>query len=66
MAFELVVGFVVLSLDGRVLERPVHPLDLAVGPRVSGLGQAMFDVEIGATRLRRHGKDRAAFAPASL
>jgi len=24
------VGFVVISLDGRVLDRPVHPLDLSV------------------------------------
>jgi predicted regulator of Ras-like GTPase activity (Roadblock/LC7/MglB family) len=27
---ELIVGFVVVSLDGRVLNRPIHPLDDAV------------------------------------
>jgi len=30
MPNELIVGFVVISLDGRVLDRPVHPLDLSV------------------------------------
>jgi len=43
MPNELVVGVVVISLDGCVLDCPVHPLDLSVGPRVIGLGQPMFD-----------------------
>ena len=30
MPNEVIVGFVVISLDGRVLDRPVHPLDLSV------------------------------------
>jgi hypothetical protein len=30
MPNELIVGFVVISLDGRVLDCPVHPLDLSI------------------------------------
>ena len=43
MPNELAIRLVVISLDGRVLDRPVHPLDLPIGPGVVGLGQAMFD-----------------------
>ena len=48
MLAELVVAFVVEALDRGVLDGPVHPLDLAVGPRVPGLGGAMLDVVPGA------------------
>ena len=34
---------VVEALDGRVLDRPVHSLDLTIGPRVVGLGQPVLD-----------------------
>ena len=40
---ELVVAVVVVALDRGVLDRSVHPLDLAVGPGVVLLGQAMLD-----------------------
>ena len=43
MPNELIVRFVVISLDGRVLDRPVHPLDLSIGPRMIRLGQPMLD-----------------------
>jgi hypothetical protein len=43
MGAQLVVALVVVALDGRVLERAVHPLDLAVGPGVVGLGQPVLD-----------------------
>jgi hypothetical protein len=48
MSSKLVMGFVVEALDGRILDGPVHPLDLTIGPRVPGLGQAMTDVVAGA------------------
>ena len=32
MLAELTVGIVVIGAYGRVLEGPVHPLDLPVGP----------------------------------
>ena len=45
-AFQVVV---VVDLDRGVLDRAVHPLGLAIGPRVVGLGQpvldAMFDAD---------------------
>ena len=40
---ELVVGVVVVALDCGVLDGAVHPLDLTVGPRMVGFGQAMLD-----------------------
>lgn len=43
MAAELVVAVVVVALDGRVLDRAVHPFDLTVGPRMVRLGQPMLD-----------------------
>ena len=48
---EVFVGFVVEALDGGFLEGSVHALDLAVGPRVLGLGQAVIDVSLGAGEL---------------
>jgi hypothetical protein len=48
MASELVVRFVVEALDRGLLDRAVHALDLAVGPRMLGFGQAMIDVGAGA------------------
>lgn len=42
MASWLFVANVVVPFDGRLLERPIHALDLAVGPRVVGLGQAVL------------------------
>ena len=43
---ELLVAVVMIKLDGRFLDGSVHPLDLAIGPRVIGLGQAMLDAVI--------------------
>ena len=45
---QLIVGFVVEAFDGCLLERPVHSLDLAVGPRVPRLGRPVVDVVSGA------------------
>jgi len=43
---ELVRGFVMKALDGRFLDRTVHPFYLAVGPRVRGLGKALLDAPL--------------------
>ncbi len=40
---ELLVGLVMVALDGGVLDGSVHPLDLTVGPGMVGLGQTMLD-----------------------
>jgi hypothetical protein len=43
---ELVVRVVVVPVDGGVLERPVHPLDLPVRPRVVRLRHPVVDQEL--------------------
>ena len=52
MPLELGVIVVVVTLHGGILDGSVHPLDLSVCPRVHRLGQSMFDVEIGASRIK--------------
>ena len=48
VAAQLVVGVVVEALDCGLLDGAVHPLDLAVGPGMPGLSQAMIDIVAGA------------------
>jgi hypothetical protein len=38
VALELVVTVIVITFDGGFFDRPVHALDLAVGPRMLDLG----------------------------
>ena len=45
---KLVVAVVVVAFDSRFFEGAVHPLHLAIGPWVVGLGQAVFDVVLAA------------------
>jgi diguanylate cyclase (GGDEF)-like protein len=45
---ELAMRVVVIAPDGCLFERPVHSLDLTVGPRMVGLGEAMIDVVLAA------------------
>jgi hypothetical protein len=52
MLVELIVALVVKAPDGGILDGAVHALDLAVGPRVPWLGQAVFDIELGEGKLR--------------
>jgi len=44
---------VVKRLGRGLLDRPVHPLDLAVGPGLEGFGQAMLDAVPLAERIER-------------
>jgi hypothetical protein len=50
---QLPMRVVVITPDGRLLERSVHPLDLAVGPRMVGLGEAMLDAMIAADAIEQ-------------
>jgi hypothetical protein len=61
---QLGVGFVVEALDGRVLEGAVHALDLAVGPGMRGLGEAMIDIVASASHLK--GGSPEEFAPREM
>ena len=40
---QLIMAVVLISFHRRVLDRAVHSLDLAIGPRVVWLGQSMLD-----------------------
>ena len=53
MTAKLIVAVVVIPFDRGVLDGAVHPLDLATGPRMVGLGQAMLD-PIAGVFVRRH------------
>lgn len=44
---ELVVVEVVIGADGGLFDGALHALDLAIGPRVIGFGQAVIDPMIG-------------------
>ena len=46
MRVELVRGFVMKALDGRLFDRAVHAFDLAVGPGVGRLGEALLDAPL--------------------
>ena len=48
---ELSVMEVVVGADGGLLEGAVHAFDLAVGPRMAGLGQAVVDGVVSAGQL---------------
>ena len=52
---QLRVAVVVVSLDRSLLDRPVHPFDLAVGPGMSDLGEAMVDPVFGAPHVEHVG-----------
>jgi hypothetical protein len=55
---ELVVRFVMIAFDGRLLDRTVHPFDLAVGPRVTWFGEAVLDVGVSAYRFEGMAAER--------
>lgn len=48
MSSQLIVTIVLVTLDGSLLDSPVHPLHLTIGPRMLGLGQSMLDTVITA------------------
>ena len=52
MGAEVVVVVVMEPLDGRLPGRAVHPLDLAMPPRVLHLGQSMFDLILPADAVK--------------
>ena len=58
VSFELVVVVIVIASDGSVLDRAVHPLDLAVRPRVFRFGGAVIDISLGAGEFEGMGAER--------
>ncbi len=57
MLLLLFVGGVVEAPDIGYLHRSVHPLDLAVRPRMVGLGQSVLVVVLGAGILEGEGTE---------
>ena len=51
---QLVVAFVVEALDGRLFDGPVHPLDLAVRPRMVRFGEPVLDAIRFADHVEAH------------
>jgi hypothetical protein len=51
---ELVVALVVEAFDGRLLNGAVHPLDLAVGPRVVRFCEPVLDAVCVADHVEAH------------
>ena len=43
MVAKLLMGIVVVTVNGRIFERTVHALDLTIGPRMFGFGQAVVN-----------------------
>jgi hypothetical protein len=58
---ELVVAVVMVAFNRGFLDRPVHALDLTVGPRMPRLCQSMFYVQLGAGELERMAKEALVF-----
>jgi len=46
--FELAMSFIVIALDGGLLEGSVHPFELAVGLWMVGLSETMLDLVLAA------------------
>lgn len=47
------MAVIVISFDRRLLERAVHAFDLAIGPRMVGLCEAMLDPVLPAAQRER-------------
>ena len=58
MGSQLVVGVVIVASDGRLFQRPVHPLHLAICPGMIGLREPVLDVVLGTGVLEGMRPDR--------
>ncbi len=52
VGFELLMPIVMVAFDNGFFDRPVHALDLSIGPRVLDLGQAVFDAVLAASDVK--------------
>lgn len=57
MAAKLCVVVVEEPFHSRLFDGAVHAFDLSVDPRMLGLGQAMVDVVLGASKLEGMGSE---------
>ena len=57
VGLELPVAIVMVAFDGGLLDRSVHPFDLAVGPRVLDLGEPVLDAVLAAAHVEHVGHE---------
>lgn len=57
VASQLVMGFVVEAFNARFCDRPVHALDLSIGPGMLGFGEAVIDSVAGTGHDERMGPE---------
>ncbi|GKY88863.1 hypothetical protein STA1M1_27320 [Sinisalibacter aestuarii] len=62
MSAQLIAAVVVTAFQRCVFDRAAHPLDLAIAPRMIGLGQAMFNPVGFADQIKPHLAERDAAA----
>lgn len=55
MRLQLIMGVVVEAFDSCVLDCPVHPLNLPIGPRVVGVREAVLNSVRFADHVEAHG-----------
>src|SRR5665213_213501 len=53
VSVELLVTVVVVAFDGGLLDGPVHPFDLTVGPGMLHLCEPVFDAVLAATHVEQ-------------
>ena len=55
MGFKLFVGFVVIALDGSLLDGVVHAFDLPIGPGMAYLRKTVLDAMCVVNPVERYG-----------
>ena len=60
---QLIVAVVVVAFDSRIDDRPVHPFNLTVGPRVPRPGEPVIDVVLRACKLENMRAEQRAGDP---
>src|SRR5690349_17677575 len=60
---QLLMGSVIITINGRFLEGAVHALDLAICPRVIRFRQAMVNTPFGTDTVKQQGKGIAVSGP---
>ncbi len=53
MVTKLLMGIVVVTVDGRIFERAVHALHLTIRPRMFGFGQAVVNAMLATNPIKQ-------------
>jgi hypothetical protein len=60
------MAVIMISMYRGLFDRAVHPLDLAIGPRMVRLGETVVDVVVGACDLESMGTEELAALPSQF